>query len=62
MPHLYGDAFQELCLPGIVGLPKTTQPSPGRGCGRVREGEAFQVKGVLHFALRSEELSGSGRL
>jgi len=43
-----------------VGLTRTT---PGRGYGgsgsldKVREGESLLVKGVLHFALHSEELS-----
>ena len=52
----------------LVGLPKTTGPSPGRGCGelgspdKAREGETLLVKGVLHFARSSEELSGHGGL
>ena len=48
-------------------LPRTTQPSPDRGCEesgssyKMREGEALLVKGGFHFALRLEEPAGHGR-
>jgi hypothetical protein len=41
---------------------------PGRACGesgspdKVSEGDSLLVKGVLHFMLSSDDLSGHGRL
>lgn len=75
MPHLYEEPFKESqvfagqVLFGKKGscLPRTTQPSPDRGCKesgssyKMREGEALLVKGGFHFALRLEELAGHGR-
>ena len=57
----------------LVGLSRTTGPSPGRRCvcgcvgvcvlsDKVREGETLLVKEVPHFTSYSEELSGHGRL
>jgi hypothetical protein len=54
----------------FIGLPRTTQPSLSTGFGTSgspvkigeAEVEALLVKGVLHFALISYDLSGHGRL
>lgn len=52
---------------GFVGLPSITQPSLGRGWeesglpDKFREGETLLLKGVLYFALLSEEQSSYGR-
>lgn len=51
----------------FVGLPRTILPSWGRGYrksgspDKVREGEAFLLKGIFHFSLSSDELSGHSR-
>lgn len=72
--HLCGEAFQEFhVLTGqvlirenkFVGLLRTTQTSPDRGCGesgstdKIREGEALLVKKVPHFAQSSEKIAST---
>lgn len=54
---LFMALHEETNHPGLVGLPRTIQPSPGWGCGRsgsqhkVREGEALLV--ILCWTQRS---------
>lgn len=67
--HLLGRFLMGKEEGDLVGLPRTTWPSSGRGWwGQTpqtrsgREGEALLEQGVLRFVLSSERLSGNGRL